>query len=335
MPRPGTLLLALLLCCPAAVCVAPLTALAEAESRNAGSEEVKERTRALADRALELYQRGRYDLAIEAFQQADAEFHAPTLRLMLARCYAKLGMLADAAAAYEQTADEPLAADAPPAFYRAQREARDELAAIEPDVPQLVLTFRDTRDVGRALVRIDGTVLLKGRVTRPISLNPGEHRIEVTAPGAEPVVITRSFQRGRAEGIEVAPLVPAAPPEAASESAGLLASGIISLVVGVGGLVLGSATGLVALDKRSEVEERCPTKVCSPEIVALNDSADTYGTLSTIGFVAGGVGVVLGAVLIGVGATMGPSTDGQAAAAHATTLRVGLGLGTLELRGRF
>ena len=334
-------LLATVLGCLGAVGPVPHLALAQGGAR--AGDQPKERARSLANRAFELYQRGRYEEANDLFRQADEAYHAPTLVLMIARSYVKLGRLADAAAVYQQAADESLPANASQEFRRAQQSARDELAALDPDVPHLVLTFRDPRDAARARVNVDGTVLDASRASRPIALNPGEHHVEITAPDAQPVTVSRTLSVGQLERVEVAPLAkleagrssePVPPPADDSGSTGLLAGGIVALGVGVAGLAMGTITGVIALNKKSALAERCPDQWCYPDDQSLADAAKTNATLSTVGFVVGGVGVATGVVLLAVRASTAPE-QAQLAPEHQAAWRLELGPSKLELRGRF
>jgi hypothetical protein len=343
MPRRrfAVLLLASVLGGVGAVGALPGVALGQSGAR--AGEQPKERARSLANRAFELYQRGRYEEANDLFRQADEAYHAPTLVLMIARSYAKLGKLADAAATYQQVADESLPANASQEFRRAQQSARDELAALDPDVPHLVLTFHDPRDADRAQVSVDGKVLDSRRVSRPIALNPGEHHVEITAPDAQPVTVSRTLRVGQLERVEVAPLAkleaagpvePATPPAADTGSTGLLAGGIVALGVGVAGLAMGTIAGVVALNKKSALEERCPDQWCQPDDQSLADAAKTNATLSTVGFVVGGVGAAAGIVLLAVRASSSPEPS-QLAPEHQAAWRLELGPGSLAVRGRF
>jgi hypothetical protein len=293
----------------------------------------RDRARKLANRAYALFQKGSYEEANQLFHEADQTFHAPTLVVMVARSYVKLGKLADAETAYQLTVDERLPETAPPEFHKAQKDAASELAALQAQVPRLVLTFAEPADADRAEVRLDGLPVAPGRLEKPISLNPGEHTVVVQAPGAEPVTHTRTWGAGQVERIEIAPLGPQSRPVTAPSAdgteTGLLAGGLVSLGVGVAGLLMGIVAGQMALDAQSELEERCPSKWCLPEDEELARSAEQNATLSTVGFVVGGVAAGVGAVLLGVAV----ATASEPSSPPAVALR--LGPGTASLVGRF
>jgi hypothetical protein len=108
---------------------------------------------------------------------------------------------------------------------------------------------------------------------------------------------------------------------------------IVALVtggVGVVGLGVGTAFGLVAMSKQSSAN--CPKNVCpsDPAAQTIRD-AESAGTISTIAFVAGGVLAATGVVLFVV-APKAPSTS---AASLRVTPSVGPGTMGLGLGGTF
>ncbi len=79
-------------------------------------------------------------------------------------------------------------------------------------------------------------------------------------------------------------------------------TGFVMLGVGAAGLLVGSITGGLALGKHSDITKTCLDGHCPAEQRADLEpkiaSYDTMGTLSTIGFIAGGALAATGAVLI-------------------------------------
>jgi hypothetical protein len=61
---------------------------------------------------------------------------------------------------------------------------------------------------------------------------------------------------------------------------------------------VGAVTGLLALSKANDVKSRCDAGHCPAEDESKANSAKTLATVSTIGFVVGGVGVGAGAFLL-------------------------------------
>jgi hypothetical protein len=109
-----------------------------------------------------------------------------------------------------------------------------------------------------------------------------------------------------------------------------MAPGAVVLGVGVVGIAIGAITGAMSLGKVSTLSSHCPTKHgCDPADQSLADSAKSLGTISTIGFVVGGVGLVGGAVLLVV------RPGKPAAAAGVVTFTPRIGLGSMAFEGTF
>jgi hypothetical protein len=85
---------------------------------------------------------------------------------------------------------------------------------------------------------------------------------------------------------------------------------IIALGVGVAGVAVGTIFGVSALGKRSDLDSVCKDRACPDSSSSDISSLKTSSTVSTIGFVAGGVGLAGAAVLYLLGR---PSKE------HATT----------------
>jgi hypothetical protein len=86
--------------------------------------------------------------------------------------------------------------------------------------------------------------------------------------------------------------------------------GFAALGVGGAGLVAGAIAGGMALGKHGELAQICPEGHCTNQQSAI-DSYNLAGTLSTAGFIAGGVLAATGVVLVIV-APREPSRSAQA-----------------------
>jgi hypothetical protein len=89
--------------------------------------------------------------------------------------------------------------------------------------------------------------------------------------------------------------------EPAAETEGLGGQRIAALVaggLGVVGVGVGVAFGVVSMNKGNDRDRDCPSHVgCSPQAVAAADAAIDAGNISTVAFVAGGALLVGGVVL--------------------------------------
>jgi hypothetical protein len=310
------------LCLALGVLGAPSSAFAQAG---------KEKAREHAQQGFDAYEAGRYAEAYEAFEQAEAAYHAPTHVVFLARILVKQRKVLDAIRKYESVLDEPLPAKAPPAFAQAQADARRELESARA----LLARIRVEVDPGA-----DSTVLLDGAVVADASavqvVDPGPHVIVLRSPG-------RPEQRRE---VEVSP----GGSSVVKLSLGPTqwnVGGLTLLSTGLAGLAAGGALGAVHLATVAELEARCPSRVCAPSEASTLGLGAATGLGSTIALAAGGaltaVGVVFFLVppfraqrpsLFGLGSPAGPS---GATSAPRLTFDVGLtgALTGVTLRGSF
>jgi hypothetical protein len=72
---------------------------------------------------------------------------------------------------------------------------------------------------------------------------------------------------------------------------------IVALGVGGVGIVVGAVTGFLAIGKHSDLADACPGGKCTSDKQSDIDSYKTMGTISTVGFIVGVVGLGAGAVL--------------------------------------
>ncbi|MGK4006744.1 tetratricopeptide repeat protein [Sorangium sp. So ce1036] len=154
---------------------------------------------ARADEGWAHYEAGRYTEALQAFREAEATIHAPPFLLMVARCYAKIGRLLDARAAYQLILDEKLAPGAPPAFREAQATAKVEQAALELRIPTVEVVVSGTVPEALALT-LDGVEIA---LTTAVQRDPGHHTLVVRSPGREPLVKTIRLVEGKRERVEI------------------------------------------------------------------------------------------------------------------------------------
>lgn len=256
----------------------------------------RERARTLANRGFELFEAGQYAEALQALQAAEAEFHAPTILLHLARTQVRLGRLVEAKASYERIIGEPLPPGAPPEFLDAQATARAELAEVVKRAPTVEILVRGPGAEG-ARVAVDGVEAAAGQ---RLPQNPGHHTISVRAQGAAEVLREVTLAEGAAERVEIdlAPASGDAPsPDAAPGRGSILPAAVAFGVSGVA-LGIGAVTGLMTFSNASDLEEQCPGGRCPPALQGDLDSANTVSAVSTVSFVVAGLAATTGVVLL-------------------------------------
>ncbi|HEV3192317.1 MAG TPA: hypothetical protein VGY54_17520 [Polyangiaceae bacterium] len=233
-------------------------------------------------------------------------------------------------------------------------ECTRRVAELNAAIPTIVFEVKDSSgsDVSAVQVTMDGKPLVDRLEGTALSIDPGEHAFGFAASG-QPVVekrfVIREGEKDRRERIALGAMasapVTAAPPLAtagpltqgtpsasgapgAETSHGLGTQKILGLVAmgaGVVGVGLGTVFGLQSMSKHDDAQKACPNTQCTTQDgVALWNDARSAGDLSTIFFAVGGVGLAGGAVLW---------FTAKSESADAPSAQVGLGPGTIQLRG--
>jgi hypothetical protein len=252
---------------------------------------------ALFNDAKKLAAAGRFAEACPKFAESNRLDRGAGTLIHLADCYEKNKQTASAWATFKD------AANAAQALGRAdwQKLATDRAAGLEPKLAKLTIKVQDPAE--KIEVTRDGTPTSSASWGTALPVDAGTHRIHATAPGRK-AFDASVVVKNDGESVEV--VVPKL--ESGGDSGGAATSGGSSqktigfVVTGIGvvGLGVGAITGLMAIGKNNDAKELCPTggKCASQEGVDANDSAKSLGTVSTIGFVAGGVAIAAGVVLV-------------------------------------
>jgi hypothetical protein len=301
----------------------------------AQTDEERAGARVAATKGAEAFNEQRYAEAVDLFTRAESLVHAPTHLLYIGRAQEKLGKLVRAREAYLKVTRERIEPNAPQAFRTAQAEAQKALTALEPRIPYVTIQVEGAGSQPAA-VNLDGAAIPSALVGLPYPVDPGEHKLQATASGlaSEEQVVT--IQEGQRDTV-VLKLQPAAaapaPVAAAGEpmpattttAADVSTASTISntmriggfVALGVGALGLGAGTFFLirANSKSGDADDLCtlPGGGCPAsareEIKQLDDDADSARTFSTVGFIAGGVGVAAGVTLL---ILSGKSSDSRA-----------------------
>lgn len=267
--------------------------------------------RSLAVEGQEALERKDFSAALDRFGRADAIIHAPTLLLGVARAQVGVGQWIAAQESYSRIVREGAPEKSPEQFFEAIADAQRELDALAPRIPQVLISVRgpDT-----AAVTIDGEPVPRAAlgVRRPV--DPGDHTVRAEAAGFAPAEVKVTLAEGASETVALElkpvalpPSVASPPPVAPSPDTGPGAPsggssrtvlGITALGLGGVGLAAGAVGGVLAIGKHGDLSERCPAGRCDPSLQGEVDSYHAMGTLSTIGFAIGAVGVGAGAFLL-------------------------------------
>jgi len=293
--------------------------------------------RTLAQEGQQALESRNYGVAVDRFSRADSLVHAPTLLLGLARAQIGLGKLVEAQENLNRIVREGVAPGAPHPWIKAVDEANKDVATITPRIPWVTITVLGPTNPE---VVIDSTPVPPASLGAKRAINPGSHKIMAAAEGFQPVQKDIVVAEGQALAInleleqvpaEPSTLAKRVPVQAEQSTAGpdtrkILGYGALGL--GGAGLIVGGVSGILALGKHSRLKDACPDLHCDPNEQATLDSYRTFGTVSTVGFIVGGVGVGLGAVLL----LAHSSESAQPRAAHVSPF---VGWGTAGVSGTF
>lgn len=286
-----------------------------------GAADPQAAARARGEEGLRLFEAARWADAFEAFQRADAIFHAPTLVLYMANCRRREGKLLEARTLYERVTRERLDKAAPDRFKKAQATANDELEALRKRIPRVAARITGAA-AGGERVTLDGAPVSAAALRDGLEVDPGRHALEAGAEGGRVARVEIDVKEGDAAQVELA--VPAS----AEAARGSLIPAEIAFGAGGAGLLVGAITGAVALTTIADVKSRCLGKDCLASDIPERDHARTLVTVSTVGFVSGGAGLVVGAILALVRSRGGDEAEKARA-------WLDVGPGSITARGRF
>ena len=160
----------------------------------APSAEELARARLLFGEAEVLEQQARWSAAAAKLRLALTIKETPGLRYHVAYCLEQMGHLVEALANYER-ADELLrmGADAP--------DVAEQIGAARATLKRRIptLTFRVERGLGEVKVVVNQRPLSDDQIERSVRLNPGTHRVVVSAPGHEAVQLALTLKEGDRE----------------------------------------------------------------------------------------------------------------------------------------
>jgi hypothetical protein len=222
----------------------------------------------------------------------------------LALCHEKEGKTASAWAEFNEAA-----ADAAAEHDDREAFARKHIAALAPELPRLSLTVAPAASALSSLeIKLDGHVVGKAAWSSSLPIDPGDHELRASADGKRPYLTNFSVKKGAGttsvavpafddapKAVNLTPAPPEPPPPASTQrTIGYIATG-----AGAIGLLAGAAFGLTAISAKGDRDARCDANnLCDQEGLDKDKDARNAATVSTIGFIAGGVLTAGGLFLI-------------------------------------
>lgn len=270
----------------------------------------------LFDQGMQLMDQRKFTDACPKFAESQRLDPGIGTQFNLADCYENVGKTASAWASFLEVAGSAMGANQ---LERA-KVARARAVALEPRLTRLLIEVDPGARIQGLEVKRDGALVGGPLWGTPVPIDPGEHVVEASAPGK---VSWRDTAEVRGEGALVTVRVPVLSnaPKAASamaRPAPLLPVrlrpiespdgprpwqrplGLIVAGVGVVGLGLGTAFGLIASARHDDSLELCrenDKNLCSSAGVDLRDEALTAAGVSTAAFILGGAALVGGGIL--------------------------------------
>lgn len=333
----------------AALLVSPPSRAEGVSVSDATSAQRKSADKKLAE-GQKLFKAGKLEEAVAAFEAAHEIVANPEARLMIARAHQNLGELVKAHADYlAAVAEGERAAQHNDKYRDTLQSARKELKELEGVLARVTINLRhapsgtkvvidgeplDTSELGTSKLLAPGAIEIiatapDGReVSRKLTLTAGQDAkidLAFTRDGNEPVAPTIVE-----EGAETPP--PTEPASAPSSGKGKRTAAFIAGGAGIAGLATFGVFGALSNSKYNSLDKACASSLCPPDRQSDIDAGKRYQTLANIGLAVGVVGVGASAVLFVLG-----SGDSNAAAkdAGSARLQLGIGVGSILVRGRF
>ena len=302
---------------PVVVLLLSLSAPAWAQSSAAVSS-----AREIAKQGLDAFDAGHYQEASQKLLKAFGVVKVPTLAVYAARSLVKMGRLVEACELYLQARRLKPAPDWPDVQVKAQREAAEARAKLLPRLPRLTVMV-DGAAAQDVTLTIDGVEVASALINAEQLVDPGTRRLvatvgeqekteEVTLREGERRAVTLTFMqsqgtvsagtraRSSSEGARPPGSTAAKVPEDQDTAPLRRLLGWVGVGVGGAAIVLGTATGLMSMSKRNSLNatDGCVDDHCYPEQASDVDTVNRLRTVSTMGFIAGGVIGAAGVTLL-------------------------------------
>ena len=301
----------LLSCLMTLLLIAPASAQSEADKATA---------RALSIEANQALEAKDYKTAADKFKRAEALYHAPTLLVGLGRAYVGLEKWVEAMESYNRVIREPLGDNPNEAFLQAVEDAKREVVGLDAKIAWVTINVAGPDEPN---VTLDGTAVSIASLGVKRAVNPGDHTIEASAEGFENGSESFSITSGETKDVTLTlepGELPPPPPPGGEESSVLPIVGWTLVGVGGASLILGAVMGGLAIGKHGDLSDICRDDGSCPESEQDNlDTFRTFGTVSTIGFIAGGVLAAGGVVIL----LVAPGGDSGDSGADSIALEVG------------
>jgi len=348
----------------------PLLALAlgvaPAWAQDSPSAEETAAARSLAHEGIRLADAGLCEEAIDKLARAEKLYHAPVVLGRLGECLVSRGKLVEGTETLRKVLREPLPPNPPAVLLKAHERAQSVLDKAKGRIGALNITVKGPSDAASVVVSVDGDPMNVALLEVDRPSDPGEHLIEARAPGfssasarvslapgarqlvnielvpdpnAVATAQTSSFAEPPPASASQPPAPATTPPNAPAPDASAprpeTPNRVPAYVAwGVSGALLGAGTvlGIMALDRKGQLEDECSGNVCPESSRDHLDSARGIGTAATLSFIGAAAALGVGTFLY-FNASSDSESDGVGDSAGIT--RAWVGLGSVGVSGAF
>jgi hypothetical protein len=285
----------------------------------------KETARGLMAEGRELRDRGDLDGALARFNAADALMGVPTTGFEAASTQAQLGKLVEARETLQRVLAIATTPDDPEPFNEARSKARALDQQLRARIASLRFVVKGIKDGEAVELSVDGESVPKALLNLPLRVNPGRHTVvarvrqrelrrdvDVAEGQSVPVALELASDEAKPAAPALESTLSLAPAEASlrlraplAQSRGLPTLAYVGGGVALAGLAIGSVTGISAISHRNDAKKACLDGKCPPSTWSDLDSARAMATVSTVGFVVGAIGAI-----VGVGSILLDGDDG-------------------------
>lgn len=309
----------------------------------AQSDATRAAARDLGAEGVEDFQAANYAAASEKLNKAFEILRVPSLGLWSARALVKVGRLVEASERYLAVSRLDASRGDVAVQKQAQSDAGTEREALLPRIPSVTIELKGGD--ADTTVSVDGAPLVPALLGVRQPSNPGKHVIEARR-GAQLVRKDITLSEGQklsvtlemSEAVQATEAAPSAPASDAAEpvasvppadtakpaSVGLPVGFWVGVAVTGAGLATGGITAGLAASKKSDLN--CAASGCLPSQRGDVDSHNQLLTISTVGFVAAGVGAATAGLFV---LLSGKPKE------QASRVMPMVGLGTAGIRGAF
>jgi hypothetical protein len=294
------------------------------------SDSDKEAVRALSNQAAQEFNQNQFEAARGKFLSAYLIARVPRLAVWEARAEEKLGHLVAAYEMYRQALSlQPNELWQGDLQQQAQRDAQQELDALLPRMPRVTIAVEGATPEAVA-VNIDDVAVPSALVGLERLIDPGQHTIagkrgddlvsetvqiaerdkkhvvlrfgpgamvgpgQPSPAGSDGSVPNQTQQATLARGN-----ASSAPDSSSKRDDTLRTAGWVALGVGAAGVALGAITGIYVAAKHGDLSDQCPiNNTCDQSLESQVNTYHTMRTLSTVGFIVGGIGAAAGVTLL-------------------------------------